>query len=85
MLKYLKDLEWIPIFRMAVLEGVIIMYYLRREKRSFGPFSIQEISELLNSGSINRDTEIAPVGTDEWQTIREIGLFGNNQEIGYVP
>jgi hypothetical protein len=56
------------------------MYLLRREKRNYGPFSIQEITELLNGGSITRDTEIAPAGTEEWTTIRDTGLFGTNKE-----
>lgn len=59
------------------------MYLLRREMRNYGPFSIQEISELLSSGSITRDTEISPAGTEEWKTIRDTGLFSLNAETGF--
>jgi hypothetical protein len=48
------------------------LYLLRKDGQSFGPFSEDEIRELLNSGSINTLTEASLEGSDNWQPISKI-------------
>lgn len=58
------------------------LYTLRHDGKTFGPFSQQEISELLQNGSISRQTEASPVDADDWRPLEQWNL---NLTPSYTP
>jgi hypothetical protein len=41
-------------------------YYLTRDGQSYGPYSAQEMLEMLKSGQMTAEELICPVGGDQW-------------------
>lgn len=47
-------------------------FYLNEQKEPVGPFSREELLNLLGQGTVNRGTLAAAAGDDDWKTLAEL-------------
>lgn len=48
------------------------LFYLNEQKEPVGPFSREELLNLLGQGTVNRNTLAAAAGDDDWKTLAEL-------------
>lgn len=51
-----------------------ILFMLRQDGKTFGPFSPVEISDLIQNGAISRQAEASPMGSEDWHPLSHWSL-----------
>jgi hypothetical protein len=79
--KFIKDLDEFKTFVKPIVEKESNKFwFVRKEKNNLGPFSVLEMTKLLESGEIDINDYTWKKGTKNWITIKDSGEF----ELGIV-
>jgi hypothetical protein len=74
--KFIRDLNEFKNFVKPIEEkGSDKIWFVRKEKNNLGPFSILEITKMLESGQIDINDYAWKKGTKNWVTLKESGEF----------
>ena len=64
----------------------MLKFYANINGSNEGPFSIEELKDLVKQKKITKKTYILLEGTDEWVTAKEVGdLFPSNSTVPDLP
>jgi len=51
------------------------VWFVRKEKNNLGPFSLQEVAKMLESGQVDINDYAWKKGTKDWITLKDSGEF----------